>query len=844
MVRKNVGSLRVTFAIAAVAGTLASPAAAPATCAPNHFFWGVFADQNLCPQCPSGYTSPGCTDCIADPNQESCVSTSASNCAAGAYFNGAFCNDCPAGKWQSETGKSNCHVCGAGEYSFSKKSTGCVQCEVGKFQSDVGTTGCSTCASCSKGQFVNSPIGSAFATDCICDFCQPGSVVHSGTKACAQCDAGRWMKSPLLSLPYCYKCAIGKYSGVGAADCTSCPAGKTTYKSEALESDCLDSTLQHDLLYAACGDGQRLVPGSTSTCEDCPIGTYSTPMGNTHECRSCTTGFYNNEVAQARCTECPAGRHSNAEHTGCHVAQCYAGYIKTLDAATQVFQCVACTAGQYKSPMKVCEHCPAGKYSATGKSICQDCAVGTISTAGSSSCTETTYPTAAPTYAPTPRDLQPGIVAKLTLKGVSVADFAFGKTIFENRMATIYGVSPAQVTIRQVRPQAPLACEHLVISGDATVAGEYLDHGQKYGGKPYYYKAATTSGAQAAAVPHCTAVNSIVHAGCGQIKVAAWAVGAGGVSQAVSDCNNAATVEKRWGNCADTSADQYVFWLHTHGMWVVSNHLGSTNVEYLSHQATESPASVSQWFTATGSGFAKAPNLQLTCMATPVTDVTVQVEPMSCDAQGSIDLKGFAATMISTTDDPAMLTNVVRDIMGQTLSTIILENMHVNPCIMIDLTMPDAPNSKEENVQCHFTGSKIEIDHQVDGNENLACSHHYSKENNEWNCKCRSTYVKPLIDITGHRIETGPVHFATFAPTPAPDQTAAPEPAPVETTEQLHAALTQVHVGKPSTKPFECKHKVRYRANADANRTAYEEMAHHFSITPWDCATGLLSNGQ
>ena len=91
-------------------------------------------------------------------------------------------------------------------------------------------------------------------------------------------------------------CGAGTYSGSGAIECTSCPAG--TYGDEAGASECIS----------------------------CPIGTYSDIVGcssgNNCSCQSCPANTYSGSIGATKCTSCPAGKNSDAGSTALSDCTC------------------------------------------------------------------------------------------------------------------------------------------------------------------------------------------------------------------------------------------------------------------------------------------------------------------------------------------------------------------------------------------------------------------------------------------------------------------------------------------------------------------------------------------
>ena len=102
----------VCLALSLLVGLAAAEEAASVTCAVNAYYWGTYNGKHYCVKCPDGKTSAGCTGCTKDPTGATCAVTRA--CAIGKFSKGAGCESCPAGKWQSQKGKSECYECAKG----------------------------------------------------------------------------------------------------------------------------------------------------------------------------------------------------------------------------------------------------------------------------------------------------------------------------------------------------------------------------------------------------------------------------------------------------------------------------------------------------------------------------------------------------------------------------------------------------------------------------------------------------------------------------------------------------------------------------------------------------------
>jgi hypothetical protein len=93
----------------------------------------------------------------------------------------------------------------------------------------------------------------------------------------------------------------------------------------------------------ACGSGKfKAELGSSTPCIDCPAGKHTKTNNNLQgiaatECVDCWSGFYN-DVPGSECSQCAAGKTSNAQFTAC---VCPAGQILVNNVCIDPISCFA-----------------------------------------------------------------------------------------------------------------------------------------------------------------------------------------------------------------------------------------------------------------------------------------------------------------------------------------------------------------------------------------------------------------------------------------------------------------------------------------------------------------------
>mmetsp|Transcript_141047 Transcript_141047/g.316255 ORF Transcript_141047/g.316255 Transcript_141047/m.316255 type:complete len:1411 (-) Transcript_141047:296-4528(-) len=321
----------------------------PKNCAPGE---AVMAGS--CEACPEGYFSLGgyvtsCTQCFPGTFQNTTGNSACHPCPAGTLGElpaQASCDEpCPPGT-ASIRGSSRCTACQPGTFSDVERQGECGQCAPGRFQNETGQTDCKVC-----------PVGTAAASgEAECEACAPGKFSdvpeaptctlcpqgehqdHPGSSECVACDPGTFAAS--RGSEGCDPCRAGAFStGAGSTRCLSCESG--LYQDEEGQTGCL-----------RCGGGNYTA--SPAWCQACPPGEYRRDNDTRFdECVQCPAGFFSPGGEEA-CEPCPAGQHSPAP-----------GGV----------ECLPCPEGQAsKGASPFCSPCAVGTYSKTpGSSECEVC---------------------------------------------------------------------------------------------------------------------------------------------------------------------------------------------------------------------------------------------------------------------------------------------------------------------------------------------------------------------------------------------------------------------------------------------------------------------------------------
>lgn len=339
-------------------------------------------------------------------------------CPKGYYSLGPSINSgggalpCPAGAYNSETGRSTCSACSVNTYGPSQ-SISCTACPAGTFSNPGSSICLPVMSTCSAGYAINpsytvkSNPGYSYYSHC-----QQGSYIcgynHQNIYAyyfycCALGGAqvGYWkIKTPSFD--------GGGYEALYVATSTANPpspfSAYTTFNVLQYGLSRLISSWYGATVYSngvnsyTIGDGGGSANSGNSD-STCPTGTVATGIvgiwgANMDQkelvcnalCLGCIAlSTYTATAGQASCATCTV---------------CTAGSrVSTACTPTSNTLCAGCNAGTYSaSGASICTQCPAGTYSASGASICTQCPTGRYSaTAGASlsstcqACTVGTY---------------------------------------------------------------------------------------------------------------------------------------------------------------------------------------------------------------------------------------------------------------------------------------------------------------------------------------------------------------------------------------------------------------------------------------------------------------------
>ena len=206
--------------------------------------------------------------------------------------------------------------------------------------------------------------------------CFPGEYLHEGV--CRSCPKGSY--SVKKDSAVCVPCQKG-YSTAqdgqkSASACGKCPAGKATHHG------------RNSVLGYLSG-----ASANPSTCEDCPVGHFSSSAASI-KCTSCPEGTFNNGEGRLKCQDCETNYVSGTGASKCD--PCPAGMECP---SKKVSQAVACKAGQIsKEGDPKCHDCPDGTFPGNDSLLgslnifaknnkCFPCPAGTASKAGSAKCT-------------------------------------------------------------------------------------------------------------------------------------------------------------------------------------------------------------------------------------------------------------------------------------------------------------------------------------------------------------------------------------------------------------------------------------------------------------------------
>ena len=294
----------------------------------------TYGQTSSCTQCPEGYRDG--TAVANKTAQNTCLK----NVAAGYYIKTA--ND------------KDATVCGNGYYSTAHSKT-------------YGQT--SSCSQCPEGYRDGTAVGNKTSQSvCLKNVVAGYYIKTANDKDATVCGTGT------------YSTAHSKTYGQ-TSSCSQCPEGYrdgTAVGNKTSQSVCLKNVAAgyyiktaNDKNATACAAGTSSTAhsktyGQTSSCSQCPEGTYNTTTGN-GSCTPCENGYYCGGGTDRH--GCPAGTKGTGTGKSTLANGCTTCAAGTYNTGTGNTTCTDCPAGSYctngaKTP------CPSGQWSNGGASTC------------------------------------------------------------------------------------------------------------------------------------------------------------------------------------------------------------------------------------------------------------------------------------------------------------------------------------------------------------------------------------------------------------------------------------------------------------------------------------------
>jgi hypothetical protein len=308
---------------------------------------GVSLDDPTCHcTCPDGYIPNGRTD-IINGAFRMCIR----RCPLEYYFDPLYdciqCLICPDKKYPST-------VCGASSQTI-------CSCVAGTYASDLGSA---ICTACKQGTYSEIP-----------------GAISSST--CQSCASGSYSSAPGLSI--CVLCGTGTYSsGTGLTACSNCREGTYTVEDGGAKSSSVcqpcskgtySSTLARFQICEPCENGKYAPLGGLTTCSACEPGKYNDGNFNSL-CNPCADGTFQDQSGESTCNVCSkpkcqqgstesfCSRRADAQCSICTpVANCvFRGSLCTVNNVVNGVPSCSCRAGfemqQKGNGVYVCFQCP------------------------------------------------------------------------------------------------------------------------------------------------------------------------------------------------------------------------------------------------------------------------------------------------------------------------------------------------------------------------------------------------------------------------------------------------------------------------------------------------------
>jgi len=339
------------------------------------------------------------------------------------------CKACPAGKFKSWSGNTDCTSCGDNqEAEFATGSMACVQCGIGAYSETGQNCTCregysSNTESCSDWGWTDSAGNSCADYNGNPHWCAEasdwGSIDSSGgytfaTQKCCACD-GETGRLPNCEPDFvCRTCAPNNY--VFAGGCVPCPANSHNgrfWDADAASfsiNDCICNqgfTRQidggsNDMTGCQACEAGKYMPDDVQACKDCPSGKNTVVTGatqclcdqgyeyNNGVCVQCGSGTFKDIVGDGPCSSC--GDHTTGPPgevlSTCPNHVCDVG----AEIPEGKLSCTLCPSNTYKTTIGSfpCDTCPTGSSTGalTGATSISSCTCNAGYVGSNGACTE------------------------------------------------------------------------------------------------------------------------------------------------------------------------------------------------------------------------------------------------------------------------------------------------------------------------------------------------------------------------------------------------------------------------------------------------------------------------
>ena len=281
----------------------------------------------------------------------------------------AACSDCPIGQYNDQTANPvnsyfaspappNCLSCPPGTWQDETGKSSCKNCAAGK---STGSTAASPCTDCQAGQ-MQPFLASSRLVDVNdirgCILCPSGSYQpQEGKSACLECPAGQaavgnWNSGSTSASSTCQVCPLDTYS---AAEARQVRQGDSVCQSHSWsQQNCLGAGSCAYTPGASEADSAAMYPPNIANPSCSGAGTVYATMSRRY-CAQCAWGQYNDETGQ----------------TTCKGTACVAGQIGGNLVNGRPRNCVDCSPGYFNghvtSTATSCQECPSGEFRVVGQ---------------------------------------------------------------------------------------------------------------------------------------------------------------------------------------------------------------------------------------------------------------------------------------------------------------------------------------------------------------------------------------------------------------------------------------------------------------------------------------------